>query len=74
MLVDAINNRRPTGATETPSSARSTSTAPRSASMGLDNPRRQGETCLYEGRVIDLHGEPIEGAIVDVWSDNADGF
>ena len=34
----------------------------------------KGESCLFEGRVIDLHGEPIEGATVDVWSDNADGF
>ena len=34
----------------------------------------KGEPCLFEGRVIDLHGTPIEGACVDVWSDNADGF
>ena len=34
----------------------------------------KGETCLFEGRVLDLDGRPIEGACVDVWSDNADGF
>ena len=34
----------------------------------------KGESCLFEGRVVDLAGNPIEGARVDVWSDNADGF
>ena len=34
----------------------------------------KGESCLFEGRVLDLDGNPIEGAVVDVWSDNADGF
>ena len=34
----------------------------------------KGESCLFEGRVVDLQGNPIAGARVDVWSDNADGF
>jgi catechol 1,2-dioxygenase len=34
----------------------------------------KGESCLFEGRVLDLAGAPIAGATVDVWSDNAEGF
>ncbi|MDB5659956.1 MAG: 6-chlorohydroxyquinol,2-dioxygenase [Cypionkella sp.] len=75
MLVDAINNRRPEGATE------NTVFGP----FHVDNaPKRQmgdnicldgkGESCLFEGEVVDLSGQPIAGATVDVWSDNADGF
>ncbi len=75
MLVDAINNRRPPGATEnTVFGPFHVEDAPRRA-MGenicLDG---KGDPCLFEGKVLDLHGNPIEGACVDVWSDNADGF
>jgi hydroxyquinol 1,2-dioxygenase len=75
MLVDAINNRRPMGATEnTVFGPFHVDDAPIRA-MGdticLDG---KGESCLFEGKVIDLHGNPIAGACVDVWSDNADGF
>lgn len=75
MLVDAINNRRPAGATE------NTVFGPFHIA---DAPRRQmgdticldgkGESCLFEGQVLDLDGAPIEGATLDVWSDNAEGF
>jgi catechol 1,2-dioxygenase len=75
MLVDAVNNRRPTGATENtvfgPFHVDGAPIREHGATISLDG---KGESCLYEGRVIDLHGEPIESAIVDVWSDNADGF
>lgn len=75
MLVDAINNRRPTGATENtvfgPFHVDGAPIRAHGSSISLDG---KGESCLYDGRVINLEGEPIEGAIVDVWSDNADGF
>ena len=75
MLVDAINNRRPSGATENtvfgPFHVNGAPEREMGACISLDG---KGETCLYEGRVIDLHGEPIEGARIDVWSDNAEGF
>lgn len=75
MLVDAINNRRPTGATENtvfcPFHVEGAPIREHGSSISLDG---KGESCLYEGHVIDLDGNPIEGAIVDVWSDNADGF
>ncbi|ATR18910.1 hydroxyquinol 1,2-dioxygenase (plasmid) [Roseomonas mucosa] len=75
MLVDAINNRRPLGATENtvfgPFHVDGAPVRQMGASISLDG---KGESCLYEGRVIDLNGEPIDGATVDVWSDNAEGF
>ncbi|MEZ5797701.1 MAG: intradiol ring-cleavage dioxygenase [Paracoccaceae bacterium] len=75
MLVDAINNRRPAGATEnTVFGPFHVADAPIRAmgdSISLDG---KGEPCLFEGKVLDLNGTPIQGACVDVWSDNADGF
>lgn len=75
MLVDAINNRRPVGATEnTVFGPFHVEDAPR-REMGeticLDG---KGESCLFDGRVLDLDGNPVAGATVDVWSDNAEGF
>lgn len=75
MLVDAINNRRPAGATENtvfgPFHVEDAPIRAMGDTICLDG---KGETCLFTGRVIDIHGEPIEGACVDVWSDNAEGF
>jgi len=75
MLVDAINHRRPSGATEnTVLGPFHVPDAPRydmGANICLDG---KGETCLFEGRVVDLDGKPIEGATIDVWSDNAEGY
>ena len=75
MLVDAINNRRPTGATENtvfgPFHVEDAPIRAMGDNISLDG---KGDPCLFEGKVIDLHGNPIEGACVDVWSDNADGF
>ena len=75
MLVDAINHRRPDGATEnTVFGPFHVDGAPERAmgyTISLDG---KGESCLFEGRVLDLEGNPVEGAVVDVWSDNADGF
>jgi protocatechuate 3,4-dioxygenase beta subunit len=75
MLVDAINNRRPEGATENtvfgPFHVAGAPEREMGANISLDG---KGESCLYEGRVVDLDGKPIEGAKIDVWSDNAEGF
>lgn len=75
MLVDAINNRRPSGATENtvfgPFHVGGAPEREMGANISLDG---KGESCLFEGRVVDLDGNPIEGARVDVWSDNADGY
>jgi protocatechuate 3,4-dioxygenase beta subunit len=75
MLVDAINNRRPAGATE------STVLGPFHV---LESPVRAlgddvAEThdaprCLVRGRVTDLEGRPIAAALVDVWQADDQGF
>ncbi|MBF9030923.1 6-chlorohydroxyquinol-1,2-dioxygenase [Rhodobacterales bacterium HKCCE3408] len=75
MLVDAINNRRPTGATENtvlgPFHVGGAPDYPMGTNITKDGAR---ETCLFEGRIVDLDGNPIEGAKLDVWCDNEDGF
>jgi hydroxyquinol 1,2-dioxygenase len=75
MLVDAINNRRPEGATENtvfgPFHVENAPIRQMGDTICLDG---KGESCLFEGHVVDLAGQPIAGATVDVWSDNADGF
>lgn len=75
MLVDAINNRRPSGATENtvlgPFHVKGAPVRSMGDTISLDG---KGESCLYEGRVLGLDGKPIEGARIDVWSDNADGY
>ena len=75
MLVDAINNRRPTGATENtvfgPFHVADAPIREMGDHISLDG---KGEPCLFQGRVLDRDGTPIQGATVDVWSDNADGF
>ena len=75
MLVDSINNRRPAGATEnTVFGPFHVADAPKREmgdTISLDG---KGESCLFEGRVLDLDGTPIAGAKIDVWSDNADGY
>lgn len=75
MLVDAINNRRPTGATENtvlgPFHVEGVPEYP----MGSSITKAGGvETCLFQGRVTDLDGTPLEGVRIDVWSDDENGF
>ncbi|MFN3224843.1 MAG: intradiol ring-cleavage dioxygenase [Hyphomicrobiales bacterium] len=75
MLVDAINHRRPSGATENtvlgPFHVADAPHYPMGQNISLDG---KGENCLFQGRVLDRQGNPIEKATIDVWCDNADGF
>lgn len=75
MLVDAINHRRPSGATENtvlgPFHVAGAPEYPMGTNISLDG---KGESCLFTGYVRDIDGNPIEGAVIDVWSDNADGY
>ncbi len=41
------------------------------AGISLDG---KGESCSCEGRLVDLHGGPAEGARIGAWSGNAEGF
>ncbi|MBK3443058.1 catechol 1,2-dioxygenase [Pseudomonas sp. BIGb0450] len=75
MLVDAINHRRPSGATpNTILGPFYVADAPRyenGANICLDG---KGEPTLVSGRVLDTDGNPIVGATLDIWQTNDDGF
>ena len=75
MLVDAVANPRPAAATQStvlgPFHVADAPVRQMGETISLDG---KGEPCLFEGRVLDLDGNPVEGAMLDVWSDNADGF
>ena len=75
MLVDAVNSRRPSGATENtilgPFYVKNPPTLPAGSSICKDG---KGEPCLVHGTVRDTNGAPVAGALVDVWQTNDDGF
>ncbi len=75
MLVDAINSRRPSGATENtilgPFYVKDPPTLPDGANICRDG---KGEPCLVRGLVRDTAGAAIAGAVIDVWQTNDDGF
>jgi protocatechuate 3,4-dioxygenase beta subunit len=75
MLVDAINHR--TGGMSTDSTVLGpfhvVESPPRELGddIALDG---KGTPCLVSGRVTGPDGEPLAGALVDVWQANDDGF
>ena len=75
MLVDAINNRKPSGATETtvlgPFHVSDAPRLPNGADICLDG---KGQRLLVTGRVTDTAGRPIASALLDVWQANDEGF
>jgi protocatechuate 3,4-dioxygenase beta subunit len=75
MLVDAINHRRPSGATPNtilgPFYIENAPHYPNGADICLDH---KGLPTLVRGRVSDIDGNPVAGATLDVWQTNDDGF
>lgn len=75
MLVDAMGNRKSRGETEStvfgPFHVDGAPEREMGAQISADG---KGEPCLFEGRILDAEGRPLSNALVDVWSDNADGF
>ena len=75
MLVDAINNRKPSGASNPRCSAPSTSpmhpNCPWASNICLD---QKGEPMFVHGRILDTEGKPIASAKIDVWQANDEGF
>ncbi len=75
MLVDAINSRRPSGATENtvlgPFHVADAPELEMGANICLDG---KGEPMLVHGVVRDLAGNPVEGVKIDVWQANDEGF
>jgi protocatechuate 3,4-dioxygenase beta subunit len=75
MLVDAINNRKPSGASEStvlgPFHVADAPELAMGANICLDG---KGEDMAVSGRILDTDGEPIANAVVDVWQANDEGF
>jgi len=75
MLVDAINNRKPSGASEStvlgPFHVADAPELPMGANICLD---QKGEDMVISGRILDTEGRPIEDAVLDVWQANDEGF
>ncbi|MFT4743827.1 MAG: protocatechuate 3,4-dioxygenase beta subunit [Yoonia sp.] len=75
MLVDAINNRKPSGASEStvlgPFHVPNAPELPMGANICLDG---KGHPMLIKGRILNTQGSPIEGTKIDVWQTNDDGF
>lgn len=75
MLVDAVNARRPEGASENtvlgPFHLTDVPEYPMGTNICLDE---KGEDMVVQGRVLDVDGVPLEGVKVDVWQANDEGF
>jgi hydroxyquinol 1,2-dioxygenase len=75
MLVDAINHRRPSGATENtilgPFHVKGAPLRKNGDPIWLDG---KGEPLVVRGRVIGTDGNPLAGARVDAWQANDEGF
>jgi protocatechuate 3,4-dioxygenase beta subunit len=75
MLVDAINNRRPVGATESTVLGPFHVVESPVRALGDDLAEaHDAPRCLVRGRVSDLEGRPVAGALVDVWQADDQGF
>src|SRR5271170_746004 len=76
MVVDLINHRKPDGATEStvfgPFHRLGAPELPAGGNIArLD---KTGTPTLVSGRVLDLDGRPIEGAVLDVWQAQSNGL
>ncbi|MBD9508234.1 intradiol ring-cleavage dioxygenase [Ensifer sp. ENS10] len=75
MLVDAINNRKPSGASEStvlgPFHVQDAPELEMGANICLD---QKGEDMVVGGRILDTEGRPIADAVIDVWQANDEGF
>jgi hydroxyquinol 1,2-dioxygenase len=75
MLVEAINNRKTSGATEsTVLGPFHVVTSPRRELGESIDLVRTGPPCVVEGRVLSADGTPLPGAEIDVWQANDQGF
>ena len=76
MVVDLINHRKPEGATEsTVFGPFHRDGAPELPPGGNIAPRdTTGTPTVISGRVLDLNGRPIAGALLDVWQADSSGL
>jgi catechol 1,2-dioxygenase/hydroxyquinol 1,2-dioxygenase len=74
-LVENINHRKVAGATEATvlGPFHMTVSPPRANGDSIDEVGGR-EPCVVEGRVLSVTGEPLAGAVVDVWQADEEGF
>jgi len=75
MLVDAINHRKPSGATESTVLGPFYVPGAPELPIGADlSAGLSGEKAHFAGRVLTAEGKPIPGATLDVWSTDNEGW
>lgn len=75
MLVDAINHRKPTGATESTVLGPWHLEGPPEFENGSDIAEGiEGEPTYFSGKVLTADGRPVAGAMLDIWSTDGDGL
>jgi hydroxyquinol 1,2-dioxygenase len=76
MVVDLITHRKPDGATEStvfgPFHREGAPDLPPGGNIASKD--KKGLPTLVRGRVLNLAGQPIEGAVLDVWQTDSDGL
>lgn len=75
MLVDAINHRKPSGATE--STVLGPFYVPGAPEMPIGSDIAagvEGEPTYFSGRVLTPDGKPIAAAVLDLWSTDGEGW
>ena len=78
ILVDAINHRKPEGATEStvfgPFYREGAQVLQHGANIANGPEFDRGELTVVKGRVTDPKGRPIQGALLDVWQASPEGL
>lgn len=78
ILVDAINHRKPQGATEStvfgPFHRQGAPPLAHGTNIARGPEAQTGEPTVVRGRVTDPSGNPIAGAMLDIWQASPDGM
>jgi hydroxyquinol 1,2-dioxygenase len=74
MLVDAINNRKPAGATESSVLGPFYLEGAPEAASGIDLAPGEGPGVVVSGSVKDTHGRALPAAVLDVWQTAPNGL
>ena len=74
ILMDAINNRKPAGATESSVLGPFYREGAPARADGADLTAGSGPSVRVSGRVVDLERRPVPGAILDVWQTAPSGL
>ncbi len=74
MLMDAINNRKPAGATESSVLGPFYVEGAPEHHTGVDLAPGEGPGVMVSGKVSDLQGKPLAGAVLDIWQTAPNGL